>query len=159
MKKLSNLLAVGLSVCLCLSCMNSGVFAENENISLAAAAHIEGEGTKSSPYLITTENHLVNIANGDTSQSAYYKLENDIKLKSYDWKLIDFSGTFDGNGHTISNLKIGERGSNYSNLGLFGTNSGTIQNLDLQVAQINDGDDTDSNNNTGRFNRNKFRYY
>ena len=144
MKKcLKNVFAVGLTVSIAL---NGGynIFAENDNIQLEATVSIQGEGTKTSPYLITEENQIVALANGELSYSAYYQLENDIKLRSYEWKPIcnpnlyeNFSGTFDGNGHTISNLKIGSLGSNYSYLGLFGNNTGTIKNLNLEITNIN----------------------
>ncbi len=133
-KRLKKAAAVGLAIAMTLGGGYS-VFAEEENIQLEAVSDIKGEGTKASPYLITEEGHLVAMANGDFSLSAYYRLENDIKLRSYVWKPIgegsyyDFSGTFDGNGHTISNLK----GSS----GLFDSNSGTIKNLILEIAGIN----------------------
>ncbi len=134
------LCAVGVILCLCSNSLCIPAFAD-DSISLEAVS-IRGEGTKLSPYLITEESHLVGIANGDTDESAYYRLENNIKLRSYDWKPIDFSGTFDGNGHTISNVKIGDRGSNYSNLGLFGENSGTITNLTVQAEIVTASENT-----------------
>jgi len=125
---------------------------EDSDITLNASPEpIEGKGTSSSPYLVTSERHLLDIAEGKRESDAHYKLQNNIELMTNDWTPIDFSGTFDGDGYTISNLKIGERGSNYSNLGLFGkiSSTATIKNLKLQVAEINDGDDTDNDNNTG----------
>ena len=44
-----------------------------------------------------------------------------------------FSGVFDGNGYTISNLTINE--SKESLLGLFGFNSGTIKNLNVKTSE------------------------
>lgn len=138
-KYLKKAIAVGLTSFMLLNFSGyQEVFAENENIELSAYTPIQGEGTKNSPYLVTDESQLVALANGELSSSAYYRLENNIKLRSYDWKPIgNFSGVFDGNEHTISNLKIGELGSNYSGLGLFGSNSGTIKNLNLEIENIN----------------------
>ncbi len=137
-KYLKKAIAVGLTSFMLLNFSGyQEVFAENENIELSAYTPIQGEGTKNSPYLVTDESQLVALANGELSSSAYYRLENNIKLRSYDWKPIsDFSGVFDGNDHTISNLKIGELGSNYSGLGLFGSNSGTIKNLSVEINEI-----------------------
>lgn len=47
-----------------------------------------------------------------------------------------FSGTFDGNGHTISGAKITATSAN-SNIGIFSQNSGTIKNLAIQNASLN----------------------
>ena len=63
--------------------------------------------------------------------SGSYKLTDDINLKDYDsWTPIGqssaFSGTFEGNGKTISGLKVNTSGT-YA--GLFGQVSGTIKNL------------------------------
>ena len=46
----------------------------------------------------------------------------------------EFYGTFDGDGFTISNLTINSPASSY--LGLFGVNSGTIENLTLENVDI-----------------------
>ncbi len=47
-----------------------------------------------------------------------------------------FSGIFDGNGYTISNLRINTRSNN---LGLFSGNTGTIRNLGLSAVDIRRG--------------------
>ncbi len=63
--------------------------------------------------------------------SGSYKLTKNISLSSYDnWTPIGqssaFSGTFEGNGKTISGLKVNSSGT-YA--GLFGQVSGTVKNL------------------------------
>ena len=45
-----------------------------------------------------------------------------------------FKGTFDGNNHTISNLNIDRKDANY--VGLFGSSSGIIKNLNLENVNI-----------------------
>ena len=69
-----------------------------------------GSGTESDPYLITSPDELFEVRN---SLSSHYKLMNDIDLEEWlaeesptqGWIPIQkFTGTFDGNGHTISNL-------------------------------------------------------
>lgn len=55
-----------------------------------------------------------------------YKLTADIDLGGEEWMPIEnFSGTFDGGGHTISGLNV----RSGTDRGLFGRNSGTIKNL------------------------------
>ena len=47
-----------------------------------------------------------------------------------------FSGTFDGQGNTISGLTIAPTDPGVNNIGLFGVNAGTIQNLNLTNVAI-----------------------
>ena len=62
-------------------------------------------------------------------------LTNDINLENREWESIkDFKGTFDGQGHSISNMKIscnGEDEKNNNGKGLFASSSGTIKNFKL----------------------------
>ena len=77
---------------------------------------------------ISTVEELKNIAlNGK------YILVNDLSLDNVEWTPLGtntkpFSGFFDGNGYTISNLKVTVQ-NNY--FGLFGYNTGSIQNLGI----------------------------
>lgn len=108
-----------------------------------------GSGTITDPYLIENKYQLDNIRN---ELSAHYRLINDIKFLESDffeggdfynegegWDPISldwdssFSGVFNGNGYTISNLY-----SNSDNwaVGLFGYNDGTIMNLVLKDGYI-----------------------
>lgn len=63
---------------------------------------LSGEGTKESPYLIESEADLLAVSRG---LDKAYRLERDIALSDA-WTPVGtyaaaFSGTFDGNGHTI----------------------------------------------------------
>lgn len=91
---------------------------------------INGSGTSSDPYVIVTAAQFVamsdaiNKANDDKYNSAYISLEADINFKGeeldpigIDLSYTYFSGTFYGNGHTISNFSII---SQNSVVGLFG---------------------------------------
>ena len=68
------------------------------------------------------------------------KLTADIDLENKEWTPIGksgstFQGTFDGQGHTISNLKTGS--SQQSDVGLFGvTANGEVKNFTLQNANV-----------------------
>ena len=101
-----------------------------------------GDGTVESPYLIASLSDLnnlstlVNAATG-TYNTSHYKLTAPVTLES-DWtpignaKATPFKGTFDGNGNTITfSLSVSEIESAdpAKPYGLFGVNSGTIQNL------------------------------
>jgi len=73
----------------------------------------EGNGTKESPYIISTAEQLLGVANivKNSTQALYFKLASDIDLEGVEWTPIGtqnspFSGAFDGDGYTVSNLKI-----------------------------------------------------
>ena len=99
-----------------------------------------GLGTDKSPYEISTADELENfrnLVNNGIEKSAHAKLMNDINLNgnaANQWIPIgnsignSYSGTFNGNGHTISGLYI-YPGDN--DQGLFGRVSGTVQNLSV----------------------------
>ena len=107
-----------------------------------------GDGTEESPYLISNAMELGLIRdkiNGAVSGSALltasYKLVNDIDLSAFaNWTPIGtetqghfFGGHFDGDNHSISNLKI--TGGSY--IGLFGyVTNATIENIKLVNANV-----------------------
>ena len=96
---------------------------------------LAGRGTEDDPYEIATAEDLVAINNYDIS--AHYALVADIDLSGIVWStapILVFNGTFDGRGHTISNLII--EGDSY--LGLFGyiMIDGVVTNLIIQDACI-----------------------
>lgn len=114
----------------------------------------DGESTEmpSSPTKVDGENYFVitnanqlaflseAVNNGYEEYLTYnYILQSDINLKSHDFtpigtKKCAFTGTFDGNGHIISNLKID---SSADNVGLFGcVKSNAKAKSDVEVEQI-----------------------
>ncbi len=106
------------------------------------SVHI-GDGSSSNPYYIDSQADLQKI--GDTfALDADYILRGDITLTnqfkplgySYASNLyIGFSGTFDGNGHTISSLNL--NGIEYTDAGLFSTlNIGSVV-TDLNLNNVN----------------------
>jgi len=66
-----------------------------------------GDGTAANPYIVQTVGDMLQI---NSDAKACYKMANDIDFAAYknDWLPIanSFEGTFDGDGHTISNLSI-----------------------------------------------------
>ena len=120
----------------------------------------EGDGSKGNPYIITKAAELAwfrdQVNGGKFSKCA--KLTADIDLKDFchaadaskkelSWEPIGnyskkYAGTFDGNGHTISNLyiKVQRQG-----VGFFGyMEDGTIKNIVFDNAQV---ENTGNNSN------------
>ncbi len=112
---------------------------------------LTGSGTKGDPYKIATAEELWDFAKlvngGETDANTRAELTDDIDLseicgeniggQSVSWTPIGnsssnpYSGTFDGNGKTISGLYINSSSDNYQ--GLFGYvgSSGKVQNLSV----------------------------
>lgn len=94
-------------------------------------AKVNGAGTEDSPYQIDCEAALCAIP--ELSEHACYELTEDITLINPFTSLGDFYGVLNGNNHTISNLyniMPYYQGKGYCK-GLFDTNYGLIQNLNL----------------------------
>ena len=102
---------------------------------------INGDGTKDEVYEIGNAGQLywfAALVNGDTSvdgvtdadQTACAVLTKNITVTNETWTPIGvngYKGTFDGQGYTISGLIFDN--SELNNVGLFGSNSGTIKNV------------------------------
>lgn len=87
---------------------------------------------------ITSVQQLMQVWN---NLSGSYTLEADLNLSGVDWTPIGtmeapFTGSFDGNGHTITNLSVNR--PHNSNVGLFGVigRSGTVSNLTVRGASV-----------------------
>lgn len=92
-----------------------------------------GDGSAKNPYLIANKQQL---ANASKYLEASFKLTADITLtKSDTFKPIGedgdkpFTGSFDGDSHTISGLVVDIKSSDAVYAGLFGYNAGTVENL------------------------------
>ena len=78
------------------------------------------------------------VNGGADYEGKFFKLTADIDLGGKEWAPIGgyyhcFKGTFDGDGHTVSNFTIN---SPDTCIGLFGKNNGTIMNLGVEKAEI-----------------------
>ena len=108
----------------------------------------QGSGTEKDPYQITNGDQLFDVRNDLT---AHYKVMNDIDLGAWieednpqnGWNPIGnattpFRGSFNGNGHSIKNLRISRSGSDA--VGLFGcVVEATIQRVCLVNVNIEGG--------------------
>ena len=118
-----------------------------------------GDGTESSPFIITCQRQLKNISEIKIVDDIdimtfvggyFFKLGNDISLSGA-WEPIGFGtngfvGVFDGGFHTINGLSISVDDDNY--YGLFSISRGTIKNLTLKSVNIN-VDNQPSNHSNG----------
>lgn len=92
---------------------------------MPAAVTLTGSGTKDDPYLIGSAEELASLG-GRSFSGKSYRLTQDIDMEDVPMQPIkEFAdGTFDGDGHTISNLTISAASGN---AGLFAeTNSSTV---------------------------------
>lgn len=103
-----------------------------------------GEGTKESPYQITSAEELAWFRDTVNSGKAniHARLLHDIDLNNVSWEPIGtqkkpYTGTFDGNAYTIENFWLGDytKSDPISEKGLFGRigSGGTIQDLVVKV--------------------------
>ena len=117
-------------------------FIFNFNISpTQAAISLDGLGTSSNPYKISSTADLTTLANwvnnGNTGSGKYFELTCNISGSGVPviGSLVygaerRFKGTFDGNGFSISNVNRTNNTTNQQgDLGLFGYLEGTVRNL------------------------------
>ena len=127
MKKITILLII-------LSCLST----------VQASTYSGGSGEPNDPYKIATAQDLIDLGNEPNDYNKNFILISDIDMDpnvtgiaAYTTAVIEeFTGVFDGNGYTISNLNI-NGGYNENYLGLFGFIDGAIiKNLDLESVVI-----------------------
>lgn len=93
-----------------------------------------GSGTPWSPYLISTAEHLANVAK---FPEACYQLTENISIPET-WEPFGFNGYFDGDGYTVTNRNDCEiSATEYADyeISIFGSNSGLICDLKLVLEQ------------------------
>lgn len=124
---------------LCLLTALLGIFGAGQTW---AQTQPSGAGTQASPYQISTADELRWFANqvNSGSTAAWATLTADINLGEEAWTPIGnysastslmYTGTFDGAGHTISNLTVDNSSADYQGfVGRLGS-GGAIQNLTL----------------------------
>ena len=110
-----------------------------------AKAFNGGDGSEAAPFQIANGEQLAYFAqqvnSGESYDGKYLKLTYDIDLGGKEWTPIgpnyqnSFKGSFNGNGHIISNFTINKPNEDY--VGLFGINYGTIMNLAVEGGEVN----------------------
>ena len=135
--------------------------------SLFAGDYSGGDGLSGNPYKIATVSDLIELSNTSGDWGAYFIQTSNIVFDenegnvdwdgdgSADWDTEDqkgfspignsstnFTGSYDGQNHTINNLYIDRSTTNY--IGLFGY----LNNADIDGVNLNDVDIT-GNNQTG----------
>ena len=138
---------------------SKAIIEATEKALAKAVSTLSGSGTETDPYVIANAGQLAAFAEavdgGESYEGKFIVLSDDIDLSGVSsWNPIGaesgtvniFNGTFDGKGHTISNLKIDANvASGESNHGLFSTlgNKAVVKNLSVAEADIsveNSGD-------------------
>ena len=120
-----------------------------------------GSGTQQEPWRIESLAAFNEFAADEDYWDDYTRLETDIDLEGIDYTTAPiapdtdnsnsgfqgtlFSGIFDGNGHTISNLAIDTTWDENDYLGLFGqiAQTGQVKNLDLEDVDISGRNNSD----------------
>ena len=163
MKSLKKLLSIALvlTFVLALIPMTFTASADTWDGTSVATAFESGDGSEANPYVIKNAAQFLFFAqsvNGGeagaghvTYEGKFIKLDADINLNNKQWVPIGhsgkdadgnacaFSGTFDGNNHTISGLYFNEadKGWPTTDVGLFGRiKYGTIKNLTVFGSEI-----------------------
>ena len=139
MKK--KIVSLALVLALCLSLLPVTAFAEEEAEVPAEEPIRTHISTVAELQAFATE---VNNGAYDGKTDAVVSLDADLDLTGVAWTPIgnenhDFAGTFDGQGHTISNITIGTADEPITGdmAGLFGVIEGTLKNLFLNKIAVN----------------------
>ncbi len=101
--------------------------------SLPFSKFAGGNGSVSDPYLIATAGDFQQMK---AAPGASFKLTNDIDCGNLEFYPIDeFTGILDGDGHTVSNLKLFTK--NNGKTGIFNfTNDATVKNIDFYNSKM-----------------------
>lgn len=115
------------------------LYAVCSGFSAKAAADVfsGGNGSRESPYVITSASGLIAIAE---NPDAYYILGGDIDLSGYKWaplcgKSNPFGGVLDGNHFKIKNLSTALNSDCAALFGVVGE-TGVVENLEVENGQI-----------------------
>jgi len=116
----------------------------------SASQWAKGDGTQSNPYLIESAEHLAYLSQqvviGQRFAGQYFKLMTNINLNNLEWLPIGgrnmqgneygnyFSGIFDGNNKSISNLKITAADKRYT--GLFGYVENYVSGITPEIRNL-----------------------
>ncbi len=118
------------------------------NVSLGVCPGLAGSGTEEDPYLIASLADFVEFSDVDNegvywAEGVYARLTNDIDLETMNYTnsvVSSYNGIFDGDGHVISNLRIGSM-DGFGDLGLFGwlRAGSVVRALGLEDVEVRSG--------------------
>lgn len=110
-------------------------------LSAAAESSLSGEGTESSPFIISTADELLLL--GSYDEVGYVSLAGDIDMsgmESLPYVIKKLTGEFNGNGHKISGLKLsGSAGTMLGDkvkTGFVSVLNGNIKNLKIENISV-----------------------
>lgn len=118
------------------------VYAEEETWGkYVAAEYAGGDGSENDPYKIATAEQLAYFSKSSQTNvfsNTYFQLTDNIDLSAHEWIPVwEFRGTFDGNGKTVSGLKIGTAElpatMTGQRVGLFALVKGSVKNLTVNA--------------------------
>lgn len=128
-RPLSLLIAIGLAA-------STLVLAPSSAAACGSGTYSGGDGTSSNPYQISSAADLVTLRDTTADFGCYFIQTASIDLSAVaQWSTgigisgTAFSGNFDGNGKTISNLNVVRNSGTVSGLGLFGWLEGTVEDV------------------------------
>ena len=100
-----------------------------------ASTFLEGGGTDTNPYLITSAADFKCYLENNTYGYSYVHLDTDIEIATDSWRrvYVSMGGTFDGNNHTISGTLNCAVGADDCNIALFTSVDGTVCNLNVEA--------------------------
>lgn len=108
-----------------------------------------GNGSATNPYQISSQADYLTLEKNSQYWSDHFILTQDVSINTSTHHTpignssTPFTGTFNGNGNTISGLSVSSDSSTPDGTGLFGwTDGATIENLTLSDEEVTGGDDT-----------------
>ena len=145
MKQLRKSLSLFCALAMALACLSIPALAEE-------TAFAGGSGTADAPWQIASVDQLaylpatVNDGSKSGYMGAYFVLTADLDMAGVDWTPIGnmndmenhttlFLGSFDGQGHTVSNLTY-KNDQFIVGAGLFGISVGEIKNVNIENAAV-----------------------
>lgn len=147
--KRTKLTSIVLTLVILLTCTTFAFSAQAEEAALPtenwsahkAEGYAGGTGTQDDPYTIATAEQLAYFGSiidaGTATNQKYFKVTADLDMGAYLWKTKNdsvFKGYFDGNGHTIDNVKIKDT-EDSARIAFFNTaEDAKFENLTLKVS-------------------------
>ena len=129
--------------------VNTITLSDAEEWASGVSHYASGKGTESKPWVITTADQMLYIAEDLLSGATrYFKLGADIDMTGIEWTPLNTASPydkqihFDGDGHTISNFTCAADESGETYPSMFGVLYGTVCNVKFVNASISSNQST-----------------